>query len=247
MSTLGVVVLSGGLDSATALGVAVKDLKYNNVRAISFDYGQRHSIELQAARDLASHYAVEHTVVTIPSLLFVGGSLTSSEEVQDMRYDDLPSGVMSPTYVPYRNGNLLSMSVAYADSTIRETYRFFGSAALSDERMWDDALIYAGMHSEDAAGFAYADCTPEFLGAQAAAIHIGTYGRVRLHALFQYLTKDQIISWGMGLGVPYNITHSCYRGTRPACGLCSTCQARKEAFRKAGYLDPIKYEVSSGR
>lgn len=170
--------------------------------------------------------------------------MTTDVEIPDMRYDDLPSGTMSPTYVPFRNGNLISMAVAKADSLIRET--LIGGSTGPDpqppEPQWEEAIVYAGMHAEDAAGFAYADCTPEFLGAMAAATYIGTYGRVRFNALFQHMTKPQIIKRGMELNVPYIHTLSCYRGVRPACGRCSTCHARLEAFTEAGFIDPIDYE-----
>lgn len=243
MRTLAVVVLSGGLDSATALGLAVERHAEGDVHAISFDYGQKHRRELKAARNLATHYAVEWTLVELPTNLFRGGVLTTEEEVQDMRYDDLPSGIMSPTYVPFRNGNLLAQSVAYADSVIRETEKFMDGEHKREvpANPWDSALVYAGMHAEDAAGFAYADCTPEFLGAMAAAIHIGTYGRVRLQAVFQFLKKAEIIELGQYLHVPYDLTFSCYRGGLIHCGQCSTCYARKEAFDVAGVQDPVEY------
>lgn len=245
MSTLAVVVFSGGLDSTTALAEAVQEHGKTNVHAVSFNYGQRHSIELECAKHIAREiYNVNHAIYNLPAKMFVGGVLTTDEDVPDMRYDDLASGVMSPTYVPFRNGNLLAQSAAYADSVLRETEKFMDGEHEREvpANPWDSALIYAGMHSEDAAGFAYADCTPEFLGAVAASIYIGTYGRVRLNALYQHATKVQIIGRGHALGVPYGWTHSCYRGKRPACGTCSTCQARLEAFAAAGYADPLPYE-----
>lgn len=231
MSTLAVVVLSGGLDSTTALALAVSEYHKENVWAISYEYGQKHAVEVQCAVDIADHYGVSHSLIPLNPSLFVGGVLTTEEEIPDMRYDDLPSGTMSPTYVPFRNGNLLSVTAAFADGRLRK------------HNPWDSALIYAGMHAEDAAGFAYADCTPEFLGSMAAAIYVGTYQRVRLHTPFQHSTKSEIIRKGMLLGVPYEKTHSCYRGMRPACGRCSTCHARLDAFAFAGYIDPLEYET----
>jgi 7-cyano-7-deazaguanine synthase len=232
MNDVGVVVLSGGLDSATALGVAKQEVA--DLYAISFDYGQKHRIELDCAIDLARYYdVVEHQIVKLDPSPFKGGVLTTDNEIQDMRYDDLASGTMSPTYVPFRNGNLIAQGVAYADSIIRP---------MIEGGLDVKATVYAGMHSEDAAGFAYADCTPEFLGAMAAATFIGTYGNVRFNALFANSTKDEIIRRGMALAVPYGRTHSCYRGSRPACGACSTCHARLEAFEAAGFEDPLSYE-----
>jgi 7-cyano-7-deazaguanine synthase len=238
MSTLAVVILSGGLDSATALAIAVEDHGKENVQAVSYGYGQKHSTELICAVDLCRHYEVQHKVIGLAQDPFKGGVLTTDSEVEDMRYDDLPDGTMSPTYVPFRNGNLISMSAAYADSILMGPW----NESRGPQRA-TSVLLYCGMHAEDAAGFAYADCTPEFLGAMAAAVHIGTYGRVRLHAIFQHAKKSEIIEWGMQHKVPYEMTHSCYRGLRPACGACSTCHARLEAFAEAGYNDPLEYQT----
>jgi 7-cyano-7-deazaguanine synthase len=225
-----VVVLSGGLDSATALGMAhgqYGDLARMN--CVSFDYGQRHDAELNAAQNLANWYGAEWKLIRFQEDVFIGGVLTdTAKEVPDMSYADLPEGEMSPTYVPFRNGNLLSQATAYADSLLRGTD--------------DTALVYAGMHAEDAAGFAYADCTPEFLGAMASAIYVGTYHKVRLWTPFMHRTKAEIIKIGVELGVPYQMTYSCYRGEEIACGRCSTCRARLEAFAAAGFNDPIPYE-----
>jgi 7-cyano-7-deazaguanine synthase len=234
MSDIGVVVLSGGLDSGTALGMAVEQHGAEYTYAISFDYGQRHKVELEQAKALCDWYGIAmHCIASLPNELFVGGVLTdASKDVEDMRYDDLASGTMSPTYVPFRNGNLLAQATAWADSLLRPML----------EAGYDvSAQVWAGQHAEDAAGFAYADCTPEFLGAMAAAIYIGTYHKVRLWTPFAHLGKADVIRIGKKLGVPYELTHSCYRGDRPACGACSTCHARLEAFEAAGFKDPLDY------
>lgn len=235
MATLRLVILSGGLDSATALGIANHDLEDNDkLVAVSYNYGQKHSIELECAKDLTKHYECEHLIVPLETNLFKGGVLTTDTPVPDMSYADLPSGTMSPTYVPFRNGTLISMSTALADSILQHDEGEGGNL--------DNALLYAGMHAEDGAGFAYADCTPEFLGAMANAVYVGTYQRVRLHALFQHMEKADVILQGFQKRVPYELTHSCYRGTRPACGTCSTCRARLEAFDACNMHDPIEYE-----
>jgi len=233
---LSVVILSGGLDSTTALGIAVEDSSPDDVWAVSYEYGQKHAVEIQQAILIAEHYNVKHSIIPLNPQMFKGGVLTTDEEIEDMRYDDLPQGTMSPTYVPFRNGNLIAQSASFADSMLRSGFNSARGLAA-----WDTALLYCGMHAEDAAGFAYADCTPEFLGAMAAAVLIGTYERVRLHALFQQATKAEIIQYGMRIEVPYHLTHSCYRGERPACGRCSTCHARLEAFMEAGFPDPLEY------
>lgn len=234
MATLHLVILSGGLDSATALGVADFEADKEGgdvVAAVSYDYGQKHSIELECAKELTAHYKCGHKIIPLSTDPFRGGVLTTDQEVPDMSYDDLPSGTMSPTYVPFRNGTLISMSAALADSILQE-----------DEDL-DNAILYAGMHAEDGAGFAYADCTPEFLGAMAAAVYVGTYGRVRFQAIFEHYTKGKIVLEGFHLRVPYEHTHSCYKGERPACGTCSTCRARLDAFNAINMHDPIDYEV----
>lgn len=234
MSDLALVVLSGGLDSATALGIACS--RHADVRAITFDYGQKHGNEIHAAQDLCQYYGVDQAIIPLPEALFKGGALTTEEEVPDMHYDDLESGTMSPTYVPFRNGNLLSMAAAKADSMMRDDSGWHEGEGI------DSATIYAGMHAEDAAGFAYADCTPEFIGTMTAAIWIGTYGRVRVQAPFMFMEKYQIIQLGTGLGVPYRLTMSCYRGMNPPCGRCATCHARSVAFQRAGIKDPLTYQ-----
>jgi 7-cyano-7-deazaguanine synthase len=97
------------------------------------------------------------------------------------------------------------------------------------------------VHAEDARGWAYPDCTPEFIGAMQNAIYVGTYFKVRLIAPFQYMMKHEIIATGLRLGAPYHLTLSCYEGTSPACGRCPTCVSRLEAFRVNGVSDPIEY------
>lgn len=241
-NALAVVILSGGLDSATALGIAVEEHGADNVHAVSYEYGQKHSIEIHSAISLCEHYGIKkHAVYPLGHEMFKGGVLTTDEEIPDMRYDDLEDGVMSPTYVPFRNGTLIAMSTSYTDSVLRSEKLLDDVQRLVPR--WDKALLYCGMHAEDGAGFAYADCTPEFLGAMAVAIYVGTYGRIRLHALFQHAKKSEIIEWGIQNGVPYHLTTSCYRGLEPACGACSTCHARLEAFAEAGYTDPLEYQT----
>lgn len=244
MSELALVVLSGGLDSTTALAMAVDAMamesKVDKVVAVTFEYGQKHANEVLAAEAITAYYGVDHSIIPLPASVFAGGVLTTNEEVPDMRYSDLPDGEMSPTYVPFRNGNLLSLAAAKADSMLRSTYQD------DDDPRNYNATLWAGMHAEDAQGFAYADCTPEFLGSMAAAIYIGTYGRVRLHTPFQTMEKWEIVATGLALDVPYYLTVSCYRGTAPACGRCATCHARLEAFDRCSTPDPIDYEVRNG-
>lgn len=219
-----VILLSGGLDSCTALALAANE--HQNLYAVSFRYGQRHSLELAKARDIADHYGVDqHVILDVP--LFSGESVLMDEsaDMPEMTYEEIEkSEGVSPTYVPFRNGTFLSLA-----------------ASLALDR--GCSMIYAGMHGEDARGWAYPDCTPEFVGAMQNAIYVGTYYKVRLVVPFQYMLKKEIVAVGLALRAPYDLTLSCYKGQEPACGKCSTCVGRLEAFRANGANDPIPYAV----
>lgn len=220
------VVLSGGLDSATALALA--RTTEDEVHAISFFYNQRHTIELDCAVELAARFAVPHKMIDVD--LGTGGLLMQhDEEMVHATYDELKEATgPSPTYVPYRNGTFLSLAASHALALGCDT-------------------IYAGMHAEDAHNWAYPDCTPEFIGAMQNAIYVGTYHKVRLICPFTYKSKAEIVRLGAELGVPFGMTHSCYEGRRPACGRCPTCIGRLEAFKANGYKDPLEYEFDQYR
>lgn len=233
------VLLSGGLDSSTVLYHALArfpngsltDDERENPEAVSIFYGQRHSKELMHAADLASYNGVTHTVLDMPDLL-AGSMLTDGKiKIPDVSYADLPAGI-SPTYVPFRNGLMISMLAAYAQKWVMEASSH-GTSAL--------ATIYIGAHSEDAERDAYPDCSPPFLKAMADAVSIGTYGTVTLEAPLSGLTKAEVVTMGASLGVPFASTWSCYKGEQLHCGTCPTCRARKDAFHKAGIIDPTQY------
>lgn len=230
MTDHALVVLSGGLDSTTCLALAVKEHGAEYTHAVSFQYGQRHSVELDCAREIAKAYDVSWNLIPID--VFNGPRVSallsgSSTPMPEMTYDEISSSHgVSPTYVPYRNGMMLSIAVAK------------GLANLGDD---DTMLVYAGMHAEDARGWAYPDCTPEFVGAMANAIYVGTYHRARLVAPLQYKSKAEVVALGLSLQVPFIMTHSCYLGERPACGVCPTCVGRLEAFKTNGITDPLPY------
>lgn len=219
MSTA-LVLHSGGIDSSTCLAIALK--QFDKVISISADYGQRHIKEITLAKEQAFEWNIEHisfTISSIPKTMLTD----SSAELPNASYDELPDGI-SPTYVPFRNGLLLSNIAAIAQGIEADA-------------------IFFGAHAEDAENWAYPDCTPEFIGAMANAIFIGTYQKVRLHTPLMWLKKHEIITLGQEYGVPWNLTWSCYAGGIKHCGTCPTCRARKEAFILAGVPDPTQYEV----
>lgn len=220
---------SGGIDSTTAVARARRF--HADVRCVSIDYGQRHSREIAAAREIADHYGLPHEVVRVemPRTMLTDPSIA----VPDVSYSEI-TGV-SPTYVPYRNGVFLSMITSLAAGRHLDPTR-------RDHPDFDrDVTIYAGMHAEDAAGGAYPDCFVEFTGAQAAAIYVGTYRKIRLITPFISMMKHEIIRLGAELGAPYSLSWSCYRGGDLHCGTCATCRARREAFVLAGVPDPTRY------
>ena len=130
------------------------------------------------------------------------------------------------TYVPFRNGLLLSIATAFADSL------FPG----------EEVEVFYGAHADDAAGEAYADCSPEFADAMDKAINIGTYGKIHINRPLIHMNKAGVVKAGLDLGVPYELTWSCYHGGEKACGKCGTCIDRKHAFEVNGVEDPIEYE-----
>ena len=221
------VLLSGGLDSTVALAEAYQMHK-GSVGAISFLYGQKHTTEINAAAAVTDYYGVSHRTVELPEVFAGTESVLVAENEMEMpnaSYEELADDYgVSPTYVPYRNGNLLSLatSVALVEG--------------ADE-------VWAGMHAEDAHNWAYPDCTPEFLGAQSAAIYVGSYHAVRLIAPHQWRTKSDVVQRGLDLRVPFELTWSCYEGRNQACGVCPTCVGRIQAFAKLGEIDPISYEI----
>lgn len=220
-----IVLLSGGMDSATALGLALEDK--SNVAALSIKYGSVHEeAEGNAARMVAEFYGLPLQTYNLPSSIFSGGtsSLMGMTAIPDEEYHDPAKETPSTTVVPFRNANFLSIATALAEA-----------------RGYDE--VWMAVHATDHGGWAYPDCSPEFIGSMQAAVYIGTLRKVRLIAPFISMTKGEIVSAGMKLGVPYHLTWSCYRGGKVACGNCPTCRERRKAFYDAGEVDPIEYEA----
>jgi 7-cyano-7-deazaguanine synthase len=237
--TLGFVLLSGGVDSSTALSYAISQVGQRNTRCLAVNYGQRHVKEILHAGKVAAFYGRSLEMLKIESM--PKAMLTDpSHEIPDVSYADLPHGI-SPTYVPFRNGQFLSLAAGHIQAHLKELdVAETGSASQFSDT---NAILYFGAHAEDSQNWAYPDCTPEFSGAMANAIYVGTYCRVRLCVPWQHFMKADIIAWGSKQDpqTPYHLTWSCYRGLNLHCGTCPTCRSRKDAFNTAGVPDPTDY------
>ncbi|MEM3445266.1 MAG: 7-cyano-7-deazaguanine synthase QueC [Thermoplasmata archaeon] len=219
-----VVLVSGGLDSATVLGIA--NAEGYEIYALSFLYGQRHRKELACARKLCRYFRVkEHKIVRV-DLDAIGGSvLTDSTREVPVAGEEIGREI-PPTYVPARNLIFLSIAGAYAEVLGAE-------------------VIFIGANQVDFSG--YPDCREEFLRAFENALEKGTKAgvsgrRIRVAAPLLRMSKAEIIRRGMELGVPYHLTWTCYRGGKLACGKCEACKLRLRGFEEAGYEDPIQYQ-----
>lgn len=233
----------------------------NWVEAVSINYGQRHTKELEYAKATCDRLGIEHTVLDVGKLLSGATVMLTKDsvgtvEVPDISYADIKG--VSPTYVPFRNGLMLAALTAhaqkYVNGEIQERVEYMRDMSQESEPMseaectriaTDEAKdlcgIYFGAHSEDAQNWAYPDCTPEFIGSMANAIYVGSYFSIRLHTPIQWLMKHEIVTLGDKLGVPFQSTWSCYKGEEEHCGVCPTCRSRREAFVIAGIPDPTVY------
>lgn len=228
-----VVLLSGGLDSATTLAIA-RDEGYAP-HALSFAYGQRHAGELEAARAVAAHLgATAHVVATIDLRTFGGSALTADLPVPKQAAEATPTSGVPITYVPARNTIFLSFALGWAE--------VLGA---------DD--IFIGVNALDYSG--YPDCRPAFIAAFEQLANLATRAatedgrRIRVHAPLIAMTKAEIITRGIALGVDFSLTRSCYDpdSAGRACGGCDSCRLRLKGFREAGMRDPVAYQPSSTR
>lgn len=227
------VLSSGGVDSTTCVGIAVNKYNKDNVITASLYYGQKHDKELECARKIAEYYGVRHIEEDISNVMKYAKDVCTlvkgGDEIEHKSYADQIAengeGRVA-TYVPFRNGLFLSIAAAYADSL------FPG----------EDVEIFYGAHADDAAGQAYADCSPEFADAMNKAINIGTYGKININRPLINMNKAEVVKTGLALKVPYELTWSCYEGKDKACGKCGTCIDRLKAFELNGIKDPIEYE-----
>jgi 7-cyano-7-deazaguanine synthase len=221
-----VVLLSGGIDSTTTLAIAIAD--GCEPYALSFDYGQRHQIETEAARRVAdSLEAKEHRVAKIDMRVFGGSALTDNIDVPKQRSETEITHRIPITYVPARNTIFLAYALAWAE-VIRAADIFLGV----------NAIDYSG----------YPDCRPEFIEAFETLANLGTKAgmegrRFQIHTPLIKFSKAEIICKAIELGVDLSLTHSCYDPSPEglACGECDSCLLRLKGFREAGIKDPIRY------
>lgn len=216
-----VVLLSGGMDSATTAYEAA-DRGYD-ILALHTSYGQRtESIEYACARRLAEEIgAIDFLHIKTDHLAQIGGSALTDESI-DVADAAVDSEEIPDTYVPFRNANLLSMAVSYAEAN-------------------DSEAVFVGAHSEDFAG--YPDCRPAFFEAFETMVDVGTKPEteISIDVPFVKQSKTEIAERGVELDVPFEHTWSCYRSEAPACGTCDSCAFRLQAFQRLGVRDPIEY------
>lgn len=220
------VLSSGGVDSTTALALAVSRYGKDNVIALSVSYGQKHDKEIQAAKAVSAFYGVEQLFLDLSKIFqYSNCSLLqqSTEEIPEESYakqiEKTEGEKPVSTYVPFRNGLFLSSAA---------------SIALSK----DCRVILYGAHADDSAGFAYPDCSPVFNDAMNQAIFEGSGHQLKVEAPFVNMTKAEVVKMGLELNAPYELTWSCYEGKDEPCGKCGTCIDRAAAFAANGVSDP---------
>ncbi|WP_261664110.1 7-cyano-7-deazaguanine synthase QueC [Deinococcus sp. Marseille-Q6407] len=210
-----VVLLSGGLDSSTVLGLAVRN-GYQPA-ALSFRYGQRHTVELERAAKIAAHFGAEHRIIDINIGSFGGSALT--DQAIDVPLDATPGGVIPPTYVPGRNTVFIAVGLSLAEAI-------------------DAGSLHLGITAVDYSG--YPDCRPDYLAAYQTLADLATMaGReghgARLVAPLLEMSKADIVRTALDVGVPVDLTWSCYSGGTEPCGLCDSCRIRDEALLDTGH------------
>ena len=224
-----VILSSGGVDSTTCLGIAVDKYGSDSISTVLIHYGQKHVKELDSAKMVARYYGVSHYELDVANVFKYSDSALLSKSgkiVAQASYADQMKKSGSnkiATYVPFRNGLMLSMAASFAYSIYKD----------------DDIELYIGVHKDDAIVSAYADCSASFVHAMDSAISIGTYGKIRLVAPFMDKNKTEIVRVGLDLSVPYHLTWSCYEGGKKPCGKCATCIDRAKAFAANNAQDPL--------
>lgn len=225
MKEKAMVLFSGGVDSTTCLALAIERFGRDNVIPLSITYGQKHIKEVEAARKVLSYYKIKGIELNLTSVFaYSDCSLLShsKEEIPEESYAkqlEERNGLPVTTYVPFRNGLFLASAA---------------SMALSK----NCSYIYYGAHHDDAAGNAYPDCSEAFYHSMNQAVFEGSGKTLKIEAPFINWNKAQVVKEGIRLGVPYELTWSCYEGGKNPCGRCGTCIDRQRAFEANGIKDP---------
>lgn len=227
-----IVLSSGGLDSTTCVSLAIKKFGRENVSTASIYYGQKHSKELNCARKIANYYGLKHYEFNLADILKYSDCPLLKKSDKKIQHESYAKQIrenklgMVSTYVPFRNGLMLSVVASLAMSINKQ----------------EKTYIYIGNHADDYAGNAYADCSKDFIEHMQKAINIGTYNMVDIISPFKDFTKTDVVALGLKLKTPYKYTWSCYEGGEKPCGSCGTCIDRAEAFRNNGVKDPALEE-----
>jgi len=222
------VLFSGGLDSTTALAMAIEKYGKDNVIALSIAYGQKHFKEIEASANVAKYYGVEHIYLDLARIFEYSDCSLLKKNDKEIPLGDYSKQLKEnnnetlSTYVPFRNGLFLSSAASIAISKGCD-------------------IIYYGAHSDDVKE-AYPDCSKEFTDAINEAIYLGSGNKVKVVGPFVNMRKKDIVRYGLDHKVPYELTWSCYNGNDKACGKCGTCIDRLKAFEANNAKDPIEYE-----
>ena len=222
-----VVLFSGGADSTTLLASVLQNVPAEEVLALNVFYGQRHEREMQSAREIAECYGVELMTLDLAEIFSRSNCSLLSKSAKPVKIGPYAEQIRKSggnpveTYVPFRNGLMLSAAASVAFSIGADT-------------------VYYGAHADDAAGNAYPDCSTAFIKAMNDAVYQGTGGEVVIDAPFAMVNKSEVIKVGIRLRVPYEKTWSCYNGGEQPCGKCGTCIDRKAAFEANGVNDPLQ-------
>jgi len=220
---------SGGIDSTTALCLAIKEYGKENVIALAMTYGQKHDKEVECAKKIANYYGIELITRDISETFNLDKTCTllknnsALEHSTYLEQANLDNNTPIKSYVPFRNGIMLSYSTVIALSL-------------------NCNIIYYGAHSDDSANGIYPDCSKEFEYHMCEAIRYGTGNQINMKAPFVNMKKSDIVKIGLENNVPYELTWSCYEGKEKSCGKCASCLCRLEAFSLNNSKDPIEYE-----
>ncbi|MBU0924154.1 7-cyano-7-deazaguanine synthase QueC [bacterium] len=223
---------SGGLDSTTCLGIAINEVSKENVKTISFDFGQQQIKELDCAKEIAKYYGVENKILKI-DLTQIGGSAQTDKNIEVPKSRGLHEMTIEipVTWTPQRNTIFLTLAHAYA-----EVNKF--------------NKIFIGANQIDFSG--YPDCRDSFFKSLQETLNRGSKifneeGKIiKIFAPLQFMNKAAIIKEGIKLNIPYELTWSCYDGKEKSCGQCDSCKLRLNGFKEAGVKDPLEYEVKNG-